>query len=94
MRMISSHMLIAIKECQRFLDQKGLKVNAGKCGSLSVLPLKGKRSMKVITGEHRWWVELKDLNKYTAAGVDGILTQDLKKMPIGHIASIMNYWWG
>ena len=51
MRMISSHMLIAIKECQRFLDQKGLKVNAGKCGSLSVLPLKGKRSMKVITGE-------------------------------------------
>ena len=51
MRMISSHMLIAIKECQRFLDQKGLKVNAGKYGSLSVLPLKGKRSMKVITGE-------------------------------------------
>lgn len=50
--------------------------------------------MKVITGEHRWWGELKDLNKYTAACIDGILTQDLKKMPIGHIASIMNYWWG
>lgn len=50
--------------------------------------------MKVITGEHRWWGELKDLNKYTAACIDGILTQDLKKMPIDHIASIMNYWWG
>ena len=53
-----SHMLIAIKECQRFLDQKGLKVNADKCGSLRVLPVKGKRSMKVITPEHRWWGEL------------------------------------
>ena len=37
---------------------------------------------------------MKELNKNTAAGVNGILTQDLKKMPISHITSIMNYWWG
>ena len=49
----SSHMLLAIKECQRFLDQKGLKVNVGKCGSLRVLPVKGKNSMKVTIREHR-----------------------------------------
>ena len=44
----SCHMLAAIKECQRFLDQKDLKSNVGKCGILKVLPVKGKRSMKVI----------------------------------------------
>ena len=44
----SCHMLAAIKECQRFLDQKGLKSNVEKCGILKVLPVKGKRSMKVI----------------------------------------------
>ena len=49
----SSHMLIAIKECQRFLDQKRLKVNADKSGSLRVLPVNGKRVMKVISPEHR-----------------------------------------
>ena len=45
----SFHMLLAIKECQRFLDQKGLKVNVGKCGSLRVLPVNEKSSIKVIT---------------------------------------------
>ena len=49
----SSHMLIAIKERQRFLDQKRFKVNADKCGSLRVLPVKGKSVMKVIFPEHR-----------------------------------------
>ena len=53
----SSHMLVAIKECQRFLNQKHLKVSVGRCGSLRVLPVKGKRSIKVITREHRWWGE-------------------------------------
>lgn len=53
----SPHMLVAITECQRFLDQKGLKVNVGNCGSLSVLPVKGKRFMKVVSREHRWWGE-------------------------------------
>ena len=41
----SSHMLIAIKECQRFLDQKSLKVNVGKCGSLRVVKGGSKRKM-------------------------------------------------
>ena len=54
----SSHMIIAIKECQKFFAQKGLNVNAGKCGSLRVLPVKGKNSMKVVTREHRWWGNL------------------------------------
>lgn len=35
---------------------------------------------------------MKELNKNTAAGVDRILTEDLRKMPLGHITSIMNYW--
>ena len=52
-----SHMLVAIKECQKFLEQKGLRVNVGKCGSLRILPVKGKRSMKVLTREHWWWGE-------------------------------------
>ena len=30
----SSNMLVAIKEYQKFLHQKGLSVNVGKCGSL------------------------------------------------------------
>lgn len=38
-------MLGAIKECQRFLDQKGLKVNVDKYGSSKVLPVKGKPSI-------------------------------------------------
>ena len=67
----SSHMTIAIKECQKYFEQKGLNVNAGKCGSLRVLPVKGKSSMKVITREHRWWgnlpipsLDLEKLQKY------------------------------
>ena len=53
----SPHMLVAITECQRFLDQKDLKVNVGNCDSLSVLPVKGKRFMKVVSQEHTWWGE-------------------------------------
>lgn len=36
---------------------------------------------------------LKELKKNTAAGIDDIQTQNLRKMPTGHITSIMNYWW-
>ena len=51
----SSHMLVAIKGCQNFFNQKGLSVNVSKCGSLRVLPVKGKQSMKVLSCKHRWW---------------------------------------
>lgn len=34
---------------------KGLTNNTGKCASLIFLPVKGKRSMKVITKVHRQW---------------------------------------
>ena len=54
-----------------FRAKKRLNVNAGKCGSLRVLPVKGKSSMKVITREHRWWgnlpipsLDFKKLQKY------------------------------
>ena len=54
----SSHMLVAIKGCQNFFNQKGLSVNVSKCGSLRVLPVKGKQSMKVLSCKHWWWGEL------------------------------------
>ena len=51
-------MLLTIKECQKFQHQKGLSVNVAKCGSLRVLPVKGKKSMKVLTRPHRCWNDL------------------------------------
>ena len=48
----SSNMLLAIKEYQKFLHQKSLSVNVAKSGSLRVLPVKGKKSMKVLTRPH------------------------------------------
>ena len=39
-------------------------------------------------------VVLKELKRNTAAGLDGIRTPDLKRIPTGHITAIMNYWWG
>lgn len=41
----------------------------------------------------KWNECLKELKKNTAAGIDDIQTQNLRKMPTGHITSIMNYWW-
>ena len=94
----SSHMLVAIKECERFLDQKGLKVNVGKSGSLRVLPVKGKCSMKVITREHRWWgefpipsLDLVMLQKYLGVYIrhDGkiALLKASWKMKLDHLMS-------
>ena len=54
----SSCMTLAIEECQKFLTSNGLLVNVGKCFSLRVLPVKGKKSMKVISQIHRWWGKL------------------------------------
>ena len=51
-------MTIALHECQNFFKNKGLKVNAGKCGNMRVLPVKGKKSMKVLTDTHRCWNEV------------------------------------
>ena len=51
----ASHMTIALHECQKLSKNKGLKVNAGKCGSMRLLPVKGKKSMKVVTDTHRYW---------------------------------------
>lgn len=51
----SSHMTLAIKKCQKFLNLKGLSINVGKCGSLQVLPVKVKKAMKVVTYIYRWW---------------------------------------
>ena len=47
-----SHMNIALHECGRFFNQKGLRVNFNKCASLRVLPVKGKKSTKVVTDTH------------------------------------------
>ena len=37
------HIKILLEECKQFFDMKGLAVNAGKCASLRVLPVKCKR---------------------------------------------------
>ena len=37
---------------------------------------------------------LKELKRNTAAGIDGIRTPDLRKLPTGHVTIIMNHWWG
>ena len=36
---------------------------------------------------------VKELKRDTAAGVDKIKIQDLKCIPISHVAAIMNNWW-
>lgn len=37
---------------------------------------------------------LKELKRNSASGNDSITTSDLKRVPVGHITAIMNYWWG
>ena len=44
-----------LKTCEKFFDEKGLSVNATKCASLKVLPVKDKKSVKVITETHGHW---------------------------------------
>ena len=41
----NSHITIALKECELLFMEKGLKVNAKKCLSMRVLPVKGKKLM-------------------------------------------------
>ena len=67
----ASHMTIALYECEQYFKQKGLKVNSGKCGSMRILPVKGKKNMKVVTATHRKWnespiptLDFKRLSKY------------------------------
>ena len=47
----------SLDECLKFFN-KGLKVNAGKCGSMRMLPVNEKKSMKVVTDTHRYWNEV------------------------------------
>ena len=44
-----------LDKCETFFDQKGLSVNAKKSLSLRTLPVKSKRSFKVVEEAHRWW---------------------------------------
>ena len=44
-----------LKCCENFFNEKGLSVNSIKCVSLKVLPVKGKKSLKVITAVHQYW---------------------------------------
>ena len=48
-------MKILLQICEIFFDEKGLSVNSAKCASLKVLPVEGKKGMKVITEIHRHW---------------------------------------
>ena len=64
-------MQILIEECNVFFNRKGRQANAGKCASLRVVPVPKKKSMKVITMDHRKWgdekipsITFNDLVKY------------------------------
>lgn len=48
------NMTILLKCCETF-DNKNLSVNSTKYASLKVLPVKGNKAMKVITGTHQYW---------------------------------------
>ena len=63
----ASHMTITLYECEIYFKQKELPINSGKCGSMRVVPVKGKKSMKVVTKCHRKWnnhpIETIDFNR-------------------------------
>ena len=70
-------MKILLKTCEKFSDQKGLSVNATKCANLKVLPVKGKKSMKVVTKGHQHWrgqampsINFEKLGKYLGLQTD------------------------
>lgn len=48
-------MQVLLKCCENFFNKKGLSVSSTKCVSLKVLPVKGKKSLKVITAVHQYW---------------------------------------
>ena len=50
----SLRMKIPLEQCKQFFEMKGVAVNVGKCASLKSLPVKGKKSMKVVTRTHRY----------------------------------------
>lgn len=67
----ASHMTITLYECEIYFKQKELPINSGKCGSMRVVPVKGKKSMKVVTKCHRKWnnhpiqtIDFNRLSKY------------------------------
>lgn len=67
----ASHMTITLYECEIYFKQKELPINSGKCGSMNVVPVKGKKSMKVVTKCHRKWnnhpiqtIDFNRLSKY------------------------------
>ena len=78
-----------VKVTEKFFDRKGLKVNAGKCLSIRMLPVKGRKSLKVVTETHRWWkgkalptMDFVTLSKYLGVKID----------PDGAIALPMDEW--
>ena len=97
-------MTIALTECEIFFKEKGLRVNAKKCASMRVLPVKGKKSMKVITEEHRKWcqqgiasLDIEKLAKYLGVNIrhnGGIILprkeweQDLDRLKKSHLTPI------
>lgn len=91
-------MKILLKTCEKLSDQKGLSVNATKCASLKVLPLKGKTSMKVVTKAHQHCIgqaipsiNFEKLGKYLGLQIDQTgkvnLQRNLWKLYLGRIKS-------
>ena len=54
----ASHINVGLHECGRFFDQNDFRANVKKCASIKVLLVKDKKSMKVITNTHWWWMNI------------------------------------
>lgn len=80
---------ILLNACREFFNEKSLTINAKKCASLRVLPVKGKKSMKVVTIVHRKWggenipsLTFNDLGKYLG----------VKLSPLGDVVLPFEQW--
>ena len=54
----ASHINVGLHECGGFFDQNDVRVNVKQCVSLKVLLVKDKKSMKVVTSTHWWWMNI------------------------------------
>ena len=78
-----------LKRCETFFDERGLSVNATKSTSLKTLPVKHKRSMKVVEEDHRWWKG----TPLPSADHDRLMKYlGVEFNPLGEIVLLFNLW--
>ncbi len=82
-------MEVLINECEKFFDSKGLSVNAKKSLSFRSLPVKGKKSMKIIDAAHRLW---KGVNLPSASYSKLMRYLGVELNPLGEIVLPLAEW--